>query len=525
MKYFLPIIGVLLVIKLSYLNENLTNQSIKQIFKNNKVSENFEEYLIEREVNEIKYINFEEKKTSKLLMNHFFSKWGYKNKIYFNPQQKIRAYFNDSKKKDNLKFYIKRALDRVFYVKNPKILIASYEISNHEIVNHLIKLKKTLKNLIIRIVVEWDVIKKSKEKMLIINKLKLAGIEVISDKKVRGNALMHHKFIIINDECLITGSTNFSNRGFNKNANHLIEIFSAKVCKLYTKEFNRLWAYKFSKNKKLEGSIKKIDEELSIGFAPSNKIVKNIFKEISKAKQSINMSMFFLSSIPILEMLKVMKKKGINIKLKLDNMCLGAKVKISKEKLTLKKFLQKNKIEFISDESRFMYHHKYIIVDANTTEAFIICGSMNFTKSGFHRNDENYLIIRNKKVVSKFIDNFNIKDKDYVKEIKIDWPKFDSVKKINNKLILTIRNNNNFELKIKDNKRWIKSYINYGNKLTFTIKNVRKSHYLKLYSQNNLYFDQIKINTNHKDSLNIPINDCAYSKVKYKYWYPCLNTI
>ncbi len=54
------------------------------------------------------------------------------------------------------------------------------------------------------------------------------------------------------------------------------------------------------------------------------------------------------------------------------------------------------------DEKKGLMHNKVFIIDN-----FVVLGSYNPTMSGNKKNDENILVIRNKEITDKFVDEFN----------------------------------------------------------------------------------------------------------------------
>ena len=70
-----------------------------------------------------------------------------------------------------------------------------------------------------------------------------AGISVRTDKSFRskGNGESHHKFSIIGENQIFTGSWNPTLRGTNRNFNHAFWLRSTKLVKKYTREFQQIW--------------------------------------------------------------------------------------------------------------------------------------------------------------------------------------------------------------------------------------------------------------------------------------------
>ena len=60
-------------------------------------------------------------------------------------------------------------------------------------------------------------------------------------------------------------------------------------------------------------------------------------------------------------------------------------------------------IDVKKDKNKKTMHHKVFIIDNKT----VITGSMNPTGSGNYRNDENLVIIHNKEIADKFLEEFD----------------------------------------------------------------------------------------------------------------------
>ena len=82
--------------------------------------------------------------------------------------------------------------------------------------------------------------------------LKQAGVPMVDDTEdgSRGSGLMHHKFVVIDEQIVITGSANFTNSGIHGdagaprtrgNVNHLIRVDSAELAAIFRQQFDQLW--------------------------------------------------------------------------------------------------------------------------------------------------------------------------------------------------------------------------------------------------------------------------------------------
>ena len=89
------------------------------------------------------------------------------------------------------------------------------------------------------------------------------------------------------------------------------------------------------------------------------------------------------------------KKRGVDVRIIIDASSINNKY--SKHKI-----LRKNNIKVKVENFGGKMHIKSIIVD----DEYFVVGSMNFTKSGNRFNDENTIIVRDKKLAIKYKDYF-----------------------------------------------------------------------------------------------------------------------
>ncbi|MGL5879697.1 MAG: phospholipase D-like domain-containing protein, partial [Xenococcaceae cyanobacterium] len=82
--------------------------------------------------------------------------------------------------------------------------------------------------------------------------LRNGGVPIADDTSdgSRGSGLMHHKFIVIDRQVVVTGSANFTLSDFfgdfsspesRGNANNLLKIYSPELANLFIEEFNLMW--------------------------------------------------------------------------------------------------------------------------------------------------------------------------------------------------------------------------------------------------------------------------------------------
>ena len=201
--------------------------------------------------------------------------------------------------------------------------------------------------------------------------------------------IMHNKFFIIDDQYVWTGSANISDTGIGGyNANNVVVLDSKFFAKYYLEEFEQLYSGKFHRRKAVarhKDISKKIDSaNISLVFSPKGYAMEKIFPIIKDAKQSIDIPIFFLTHNAVSKELVKAHNRGVAVRVIID--ATGASNGYSKHQ-----YLRDNGIKVKVENWGGKMHMKTAIID----QMHIIIGSMNWTKNGVTKNDENTLIIKN----------------------------------------------------------------------------------------------------------------------------------
>lgn len=221
----------------------------------------------------------------------------------------------------------------------------------------------------------------------------------ISDKvSPEAGSIMHNKFYIFDDKTLITGSANLSHTdmsGFNSNS--IVVIDSAEAAKIYKTEFEQMYAGKFH-NAKVPQPQKEINLDgipLRIYFSPQDRSVTNaVLPLIKSAKKYIYMPTFMVTEPRVVNELINAKNRGVDVKLIVD--ALNASNRASKHQL-----LRDSGVLVKTENYAGKMHSKSIIID----DEYTVIGSMNFSKSGETKNDENLIVIKDG-AITKFYKEF-----------------------------------------------------------------------------------------------------------------------
>ncbi|MCA9497139.1 MAG: hypothetical protein KC589_09410 [Nanoarchaeota archaeon] len=310
-----------------------------------------------------------------------------------------------------------------------EIKCAFYELDNKVLSQTLLEKSKT-NQINISLVIEDNYID---EKSL--NILYNTSIKIYSNLGI-SNKYMHHKFCVIDDQILITGSTNPTDNGIFKNNNNLIKFNSNYLSQNYENEFDQLTSGKYSRDKistliynnislnyypnydiniitnnttninntninntninnaNIHTNIQNQSYEISTYFCPQDNCKKELINTINSAKKEILFANFALTLDDLKIALQNKSKEGIKIEGIVEKRNFNLQGSDVKE-------LNKT-FPIHEDKNKYNMHHKFFIID----ELYIITGSMNPSNNGVNYNDENIIIIKNRDLALNFKKEF-----------------------------------------------------------------------------------------------------------------------
>lgn len=255
---------------------------------------------------------------------------------------------------------------------------AFYDIDLPEIINAL---KEKADDIDIKIVVDGD-------NYAIVSELEFARNDTSSQ-------LMHNKFCVADGVKIFTGSFNPTFNDDRKNNNNILIIHSGYLAQNYEDEFSELWEGKFGKGAEVSYPIIYLNGiKIQNYFCPEDKCVEHIINELRNAKKSIYFMAFTFTENNIANMLAVKMSGDVSIK--------GVFEKTRKNEWTKFDFLKYQGADVRWDSNKYVMHHKVFIIDNET----VITGSFNPTWSADKENDENILIIEDKTLADKYLEEF-----------------------------------------------------------------------------------------------------------------------
>ncbi len=250
--------------------------------------------------------------------------------------------------------------------------------------------------------------------------LKDAGIAMIDDTAggSKGSAIMHHKFIVIDGQRVVTGSTNFTTSDIHGdlddpttrgNVNHLIVLESSEVAAAFSEEFAWMWGGQFSRAKpdRLPQQFWVGGSRVIVAFGPSasreSSINLLIASLLDRAQRNIDFALFSFSAPEIASVLAHKAESGIQVRGTLDP---GFAYRPYSSSLDLwglrhcqgfsRSVLTSLGVALIPKNDKL--HHKFAIID----DMIVITGSHNWSANADERNDENTLVIENRIVAAQF---------------------------------------------------------------------------------------------------------------------------
>ena len=259
--------------------------------------------------------------------------------------------------------------------------------------------------------------------------LRRGGIPVIDDTAngSAGSGLMHHKFVVIDNREVITGSTNFTSscvhgdpddprtRG---NVNHLLRLRSPELAGLFREEFERMWGdgpggapdSRFGLGKS-NGPMRWVqvgDVPVGVLFAPHRSRDEHhglnlLDSLLDGTRNQADLALFVFSSQQLGNRVSALHDRGVGIRLLVDP---GFSNRYFSEVLDLLGLELPDHRCLVQTENQprasgidgvgtprlaagDKLHHKFAVLD----DRRVITGSFNWSPSAAHKNDETVLVI------------------------------------------------------------------------------------------------------------------------------------
>ncbi|WP_017306026.1 phospholipase D-like domain-containing protein [Spirulina subsalsa] len=274
--------------------------------------------------------------------------------------------------------------------------------------------------------------------------LKNAGIPVIDDTAdgSKGSGLMHHKFILVDDATVVTGSANFTTSGVHGdfynpesrgNANNLVRINSEAIANLFRQEFDLMWGdgpggqpdslFGLQKPYRPPQTVTVGHSTITVQFSPTSptrpwRESTNglIAQNLEQARDSVKLALFVFSEQFITNILEERSLANVSIQALIDP---GFAYRYYSEGLDMMGVALLHNCQEEANNRPWAnpiqtvgvpllprgdnLHHKFGLVDGHR----VITGSHNWSRAANHTNDEVVLVINNPVVAAHYEREFD----------------------------------------------------------------------------------------------------------------------
>ena len=263
-----------------------------------------------------------------------------------------------------------------------KVRVAIYNLSEDKITNALIYAKN--QGVDVKVVTE-DSHKNNASFVTLRNN----GILVYDDNK--SSALMHDKFLVIDDKIVWSGSSNYTEDGFYNNNENDVRIVDRDLAKVYSDEFDMIVA-KNQQNHYFESP------NMKLYFSPRGGIESRLISLINSANSSIEFLIFAFTSSKVADaIVDAENNRSVEVMGVFDKVWDSGNQAYSKYN-----YLKSRGIDVLRDSNPYTLHDKVMIID----DSIVITGSYNYTKSANNKNAENILILYDTEIAKKYKEEF-----------------------------------------------------------------------------------------------------------------------
>ncbi|MCS6802343.1 MAG: phospholipase D-like domain-containing protein [Chloroflexota bacterium] len=230
-----------------------------------------------------------------------------------------------------------------------------------------------------------------------IARVRQGGIPIVTDNR---GAIMHHKFVVRDSDAVWTGSYNFTANDTFRHNNNVLVIFSPKVAENYEAEFEKMFARRqFGPSKPagvpnprvvIDGSA------IETLFAPQDKVAERVVARVREARTRIVFLAFQFTSDSIGDAMIARARNGVKVAGVVER--TGSETQFAEFRK-----LQAAGIEVYQDGNPYIMHHKVIVID----DRIVMLGSYNFSENADRNNDENLLIIEDRGLAQRYLEEFD----------------------------------------------------------------------------------------------------------------------
>ena len=294
----------------------------------------------------------------------------------------------------------------------------------------------------VRVILENDYAEASQvDALRVLDQAQIARIDDTADGS-KGSGLMHHKFVVVDGQQVVTGSANFTYSGIHGdaptlqsrgNANALLRIDNRDVAQAFLQEFNRMWGdgpgtkpdsqFGLQKAPLPAQSLTLSTSTVSLQFSPvssskpwEQSVNGLIARTLSRSTRGIDLALFVFSEQAIANQLERQAQKGTEIRALVDPRftyrsysevldMLGVAIPDQRCNIEAENQPWATPIQSVGMPKLPVgdkLHHKFAVIDDHT----VIVGSHNWSHAANTTNDETLMVIHNPTVAAHFSREF-----------------------------------------------------------------------------------------------------------------------
>ncbi|MBI3914418.1 MAG: phospholipase [Chloroflexi bacterium] len=271
--------------------------------------------------------------------------------------------------------------------------MAIYQLDSASVVQALLDAKK--RGATVRIATDIDILN-DKDENPSFKDLQKVGIPVVGGNS---NAIMHDKFVVVDNAAVWSGSWNFTENDTYRYNNNGIAIQSPELARNYTVTFEKMFTdKKFGAQRKPGGTTPRLTiagVTVENYFSPEDDVADKIVARLKTAARTIDFMAFSFTDDAIGAVIRERAKAGVKVRGVFENTA-------SETQFSEYPIMQKAGLDVWQDGNPYLMHHKVFIIDGKT----VIFGSFNFSQNADTSNDENLLMIDDAGLAQAFIAEF-----------------------------------------------------------------------------------------------------------------------
>ena len=217
--------------------------------------------------------------------------------------------------------------------------------------------------------------------------------------RITSYVAQHHKFMIVDDQVVWTGSGNASTRAFNYNDEAAIIINNPDVAKVFDEEFQRLLTTPPNDiwKKKLVTTVALNEKKtIDILMLPAEQsAVTYLCELLDTAKQEVLIIMSEITNDTIRNKLIELHKRGVKVSI------MTNKYKTTNKYSDIKRLARRG-INIVYSNNDHTLHQRCMVIDNSK----ILVSSANFSARGLEANIENMVVLESSELAQALKDEF-----------------------------------------------------------------------------------------------------------------------